>query len=134
MMIFYANFQKKAQEGENNVMAENQSQQDPRQEQEQQHEQEQHTWMEEIEIAGNQLVDTVKNLLQEGNVRRIIIRDPNDRVLLEIPLGAGVAVGSVMTVFAPILVAVGAMAALVSLVKVEVVRVDNQEEDGNESG
>lgn len=91
--------------------------------------QQERTWMEEFEVASNQLVDNIKNLVQEGNVRRIIIRDPNDRILMEIPLATGVAVGSVMTVFAPIFVAVGAMAALVSLVKVEVVRVESTNEE-----
>ncbi len=91
--------------------------------------QQERTWMEEFEIASNQLVDNIKNLVQEGNVRRIIIRDPNDRILMEIPLTTGVAVGSVMTVFAPIFVAVGAMAALVSLVKIEVVRVESTNEE-----
>jgi hypothetical protein len=83
---------------------------------------EQHTWVEEIEVAGNQLVDLVKQLISEGNVRRLIIRHPDGHVLLEIPLTAGVAVGGVMVLFAPLLAALGAMAALLAQVKVEVVR------------
>lgn len=85
------------------------------------------TWTEEMEIAGSELVGMVKTLLREGNVRRLIIRQPNAGVLMEIPLTAGVAVGGVMTVFAPILVALGAMAALVDLVQVEIVRVEEKE-------
>ncbi|PJF24623.1 MAG: hypothetical protein CUN53_16890, partial [Phototrophicales bacterium] len=53
------------------------------------------TFTEEVEITGNQLLETVKNLIEQGNVRRLIIRNPDDRVLLEVPLtigaGAGVA-------------------------------------------
>ncbi len=78
--------------------------------------------IEEIEIAGDQLVSRVKELIREGNVRRLIIRKSGGDVLLEIPLTAGLAVGGVTTIFAPILVALGAMAALIANFKVEVVR------------
>ncbi len=83
---------------------------------------EQRTWVEEIEVAGSQLVDVVKGLIAEGNVRRVVIRHPDGHVMLEIPLTAGVAVGGVMVIFAPLLAALGAMAALLAQVKVEVVR------------
>lgn len=82
------------------------------------------TWTEEIEIAGNQLVEQVKKLIKEGNVRRVIIRTPDNRVLVEIPLTTGAAVGGVLTLFNPVLAAVGAMAALIANVKVEIVRTD----------
>ncbi len=78
-------------------------------------------WTEEIVIAGNQLVERVKELMAEGNVRRLIIRKPSGEALLEIPLTAGVAVGGVFTVMAPILAALGALAALLAAVKVEIV-------------
>ena len=55
--------------------------------------QEGRTWTEEIEINAGELVDRVKKLIEEGNVRRLIIRKPNDEILLEVPLTAGVAVG-----------------------------------------
>jgi hypothetical protein len=84
------------------------------------------TWTEEIQIAANELVDRVKELIEEGNVRRLIIRTPNDEILLEIPLTAGVAVGSVMTVFAPVLVALGAMAALLTVVKIQIIRTKDE--------
>lgn len=80
------------------------------------------TWTEQIEVAGNQLVDRIKELIGEGNVRRVIIRKPDDEVLLEVPLTAGVAAAGVVTVFAPLLAALGAMAALVAKFKVEIVR------------
>ena len=81
-----------------------------------------HTWVEEIEMAGDQLVGRVKELLAEGNVRRLIIRNPEGQVLIQIPLTAGVVVGGVFTIFAPVLAAIGALAALVARVKVEIVR------------
>jgi len=81
-----------------------------------------HTWIEEIEIAGSQLVERVKDLIAEGKVRRLIIRNAEDKVLVEIPLTAGVAVGGVVTFFAPVLAALGALAALLTRVKVQIVR------------
>ena len=78
--------------------------------------------IEEIEIAGDQLVSRVKELIREGNVRRLIIRKSDGDVLIEIPLTAGLAVGGVTTILAPILVALGAMAGLIASFKVEVVR------------
>ena len=81
-----------------------------------------HNWREEIEIAGNQLVERVKDLIAEGNVRRLIIRNAEDKILLEIPLTAGVAVGGVVTLLSPVLAALGALAALIAHCKVQVVR------------
>lgn len=81
-----------------------------------------HTWREEIEIAGNQLVERVKELIAEGNVRRLIIRNAEDKIMLEIPLTAGVAVGGVVTLLSPVVAALGALAALIAHVKVQVVR------------
>ena len=80
------------------------------------------TWTEEIQIAGSELVERFKELVAEGNVRRVVLRTPDDRMLLEIPLTAGVAVGGVVTVLSPVLAALGALAALVAKVKVEIVR------------
>ena len=86
-------------------------------------------WIEEIEIVGDQLVGRVKELIKEGNVRRLIIRNSDGEVLLEVPLSAGLAVGGVTTLFAPVLVALGAMAGLIASFKVEVVRRPDKEED-----
>src|SRR5262245_15737942 len=80
------------------------------------------TWMEEIEVAGHQLVERVKELIAEGNVRRLILRTQDDKLILEIPLTAGAVVGGVVTLFAPLLAALGALAALVARVKVQIVR------------
>jgi len=84
---------------------------------------------EKVTIAGNQLVEYVKNAIAAGNVRRLIIRKPNDEVLLEFPLTAGVAVGGVLTAMAPVLAALGAMAALLTQVKVEIVRKEDSDDD-----
>jgi hypothetical protein len=87
------------------------------------------SWAETIEIAGDQLVAKVKELIKEGNVRRLIIRNAEGHVLLEIPLTTGLAVGGVTTMIAPILVALGAMAALIASFKIEVIR---KQEDGDQ--
>ncbi len=90
---------------------------------------EEKTWTEEIEVSGSQLVDYVKDLIQEGNVRRLIIRTSEDKTLLEIPLTAGVAVGGVVTIVTPVLAALGALAALLVNVKLQIVRLDTGDEE-----
>lgn len=90
---------------------------------------EERTWTEELEVSGKEVVDTVRDLLHQGNVRRIIIRKPDDTVLLEIPLTAGVAVGGILVTFMPLLAGLGALAALLASVKIQVVRVENGEDD-----
>jgi hypothetical protein len=88
-----------------------------------------HTWTEQIEIAGSELVDRTKELIAEGNVRRLIIRNPDDEKLLEVPLTTGVVVGGAFTIVAPILAALGAMAALLARVKIEIVRTERKAEE-----
>jgi hypothetical protein len=73
---------------------------------------------EEFKVSGHDLVNKVKELIQEGNVRRIIIKDKDGKTLVELPLTVGV----VGAVFAPILAAVGALAALVTECSIVVVR------------
>ena len=88
-----------------------------------------HTWTEQIEIAGSELVDRTKELIAEGNVRRLIIRNQEGEKLLEVPLTAGVVVGGAFTLIAPVLAALGAMAALLARVKVEIVRTERKAEE-----
>lgn len=64
---------------------------------------------ETFKIRGDELLKKVKELIHKGNVRRIIIKDKKDKVLAEFPLTLGV----VGVVLAPVLAAVGAIAALV---------------------
>lgn len=82
------------------------------------------TWVEDMEIAGGQLVEKVKELIAEGNVRRVIIRSQDNKTLVEIPLTAGVVVGGVVTLAAPLLAALGALAALIAKVKIQIIRTD----------
>jgi len=65
---------------------------------------------EEFKVSGEALVDKIKELAHEGNIRRIIIKDKSDRTLVDIPLTFGV-IGALL---APQLAAIGAVAALVT--------------------
>jgi len=67
------------------------------------------TVWETLKGQGGQVVDEVKRIIHEGNVRRVIVRQ-KDRVVAEFPLTVGV-VGAIV---APVLAAVGAVAALAS--------------------
>jgi hypothetical protein len=66
--------------------------------------------VEEIQVVGRDLVDKVKALIHEGNVRRIIIKDVQGNTFVEIP----VTVAAVGVILAPVLAAVGAIAAAVA--------------------
>jgi len=89
-------------------------------------------WVEEIEVAGNEVVARVKELIDEGNVRRLIIRKPDGEILMEVPLTAGVVVGGAAMVFAPLFAALGALAAFLTQLKIEVVRTGEEPVDGEE--
>jgi hypothetical protein len=65
---------------------------------------------EEFKVSGEDVVKTVKELVEKGNARRIIIKNEEGKTLIEIPLTLG-AVGAIL---APALAAVGAIAALVT--------------------
>ncbi len=68
------------------------------------------------------LVDKVKSLIHEGNVRRIIIRDEHGNTFMEIP----VTVAAIGAVLAPVLAALGAISALVAKFTVVVVRTEDK--------
>ena len=74
---------------------------------------------EEFRVRGEALVEKVKELVHEGNIRRILIMDNDGKTLLDIPLTLGV-LGALV---APQLAALGALAALVSdaMIVVEIV-------------
>lgn len=76
------------------------------------------TWWETIKVEGGELLDQVKKILHEGNVRRIVIKQ-GTRSVAEFPLTVGV----VGTLVAPILAAIGALAALLTECSIEVERV-----------
>lgn len=79
------------------------------------------TWWETVKAEGGQLLDQLKELIEAGNVRRIVVKQ-HDRTIAEFPLVVGV-VGAVI---APVLAAVGAIAAVVTDCRIEVERVEKK--------
>ncbi|QNE48547.1 DUF4342 domain-containing protein [Glaciihabitans sp. INWT7] len=73
---------------------------------------------EKLRVKGEAMVAKVRELLHEGNVRRITVKDGAGHTVMEIPVNAGV----VAAVVAPVLVAVAAIAALASDWEIEVYR------------
>ena len=79
------------------------------------------TFKESFKLAGDQLVDAVRKILREGNARRVIIKQ-DGRTIAEFPLTAGV----IGAVFAPVLAAVGALAAVLTECTLEVERIADE--------
>jgi len=75
---------------------------------------------EEYKIRGEKVLEKVRELVHEGNVRRLIIQNDEGRTLIEVPLTVGV-VGAAL---APVWAAIGAIAALVTSCSIVVVRGD----------
>jgi uncharacterized membrane protein YvbJ len=73
---------------------------------------------EEFTVRSEDLVSKIKDLVHEGDVSRIIVRDENGKTLLEIPVWAGI----VGTILAPWLAALGAIAALATKCTITVIR------------
>lgn len=86
------------------------------------HPKQKRTWTEEFEVAGDQLVASIKRLAAEGQVRRIRITEPDGDLVLEMPLTIGAIAGGAVVIAAPLLAVIGALAAFVTKVRVEVVR------------
>jgi len=76
-------------------------------------------YREELQVMGEQLLTKVKELLHEGNVRRIIIKHEG-QTIMEFPLTVGV----VSVLAMPQLVAIGAISALLAQYSIEVVRIE----------
>lgn len=75
---------------------------------------------EEFKIDGSELVDKIKELIHQGNIRRIILKNDAGETLIEIPLTLGLIGAALM----PVLAAVGAIAALVARLTIVVEKVD----------
>ena len=84
---------------------------------------EERSWSETINVDASQLLGKVQQLIREGNVRRIVVKQ-SGRSIAEFPLTIGV----VGAVFAPVLAAVGAMAALLTDCSIEIERTTTPDE------
>lgn len=74
-------------------------------------------------VNSNEIVDKVKQLIHEGNIRRVRLLN-NERTIIEIPLSVGAPVVAVGILAAPLLAAIGAFAALVTECTIEVEKVE----------
>ena len=79
------------------------------------------TWWEKVEGTTNQVLDQLKKLVEEGNVRRVVVKQ-RGRTVAEFPLTVGV-VGAVL---APVAAAIGALTALMTDCTIEVERATTQ--------
>jgi hypothetical protein len=80
-------------------------------------------FQEDLQVMGEQLLTKVKELVHEGNVRRIIIKQ-DGKSIVEFPLNVGV----VGVLLAPTLAAIGAIGALIAQCSIEIVRVESPAE------
>ncbi|MBL7161722.1 MAG: DUF4342 domain-containing protein [Anaerolineales bacterium] len=81
------------------------------------------TRTEEFQVSGDKMVGKIKEVLHEGNIRRVAIQNEDGRVLIDVPLYLGV-VGALL---APQLAAIGAIAALVTKCTLIVEKVEEEE-------
>ncbi|MFC2013303.1 DUF4342 domain-containing protein [Chloroflexota bacterium] len=86
------------------------------------------TTNEKFTISGSQLVDKIKQLVHEGNIRKVRVLH-EERTILEIPLSIGAPAAALTILAAPVLAALGAFAALVTECTIEVERVDKEQKE-----
>jgi hypothetical protein len=89
---------------------------------------EERTIWETIRLQGSEILDKLNKLVQEGNARRIIVKQGN-RVVAEFPLTAGI-IGAVL---APVLAAIGALVALLKDCSIEVERLKQEPDSKNQA-
>lgn len=77
----------------------------------------------EFKVTGEELLARIKELIREGNVRRIIIKNDKGETYLEIP----VTIGLIGAIVAPVFAAIGALAALAANFTVEVEKKEDEE-------
>ena len=92
------------------------------------------TWIDEIEVKGDELVGRVKQLAADNRVKRIRVVEPDGDIALEIPLTYGALAGGAVVIAAPVLAVVGALAALVAKVKIEIVHEESEEKAKDKAG
>jgi hypothetical protein len=82
------------------------------------------TTEQKFDVKGSQLVDKVKQLIHEGNIRRVKIMH-DGKTMLEIPLSIGAPAAALGIMMVPVLAAIGAFAALVTECTIVVEKVDD---------
>ena len=79
----------------------------------------------EFKVNGKDLLNKIEELIKEGNIRRIIIKDANGKTFIEIPLTFGV----IGVLAAPVVAAVGALAGVVTNCTIEIVKQEEEKEE-----
>ena len=87
------------------------------------------SWVEEIEVAGERLVAQVRKLADDASVRRIRVKPRDGDVAVDIPLTVGALAGGAVVIAAPVLAVLGALAAFVAKLDIEIVREAPEGED-----
>ncbi len=77
---------------------------------------------EQLEVAGEELASKVRELVKQGNIRKLIIRSADGRILLQLPLTLGVVVGGGLAFFYPMLALLSFIGGLVARVHIEIIR------------
>jgi hypothetical protein len=79
---------------------------------------------ESFKVTGDEILAKVKEIIKEGNARRIIIKNDKDETIIEFPL----TIGAIGVVLAPVFAAVGTLAALATSCTIIVEKKNNEEE------
>jgi uncharacterized membrane protein len=82
---------------------------------------------EEFKISGDALVAKIKELIHQGNIRRIIIKNEEGNTLIEIPMTVGIIGGVVSAAFFPVVAAIGVIGAMVAHLTVVIERQESVE-------
>ncbi len=85
------------------------------------------SWIDEIEVKSEELVNRVKQLAEDNKVKRIRIVEPDGDIALEIPLTYGAIAGGAVVLAAPVLAILGALGAFAAKLKIEVVKEEEAE-------
>ncbi|MEU4579832.1 DUF4342 domain-containing protein [Nonomuraea sp. ATR24] len=84
---------------------------------------------EETKVRGHELTEKIKQVIHEGNVRRIILKDSHGNTVLEVPVTVGVAA----LIVAPVITAVGALAAMAAEWNIQIERTDDETRQAQEA-
>lgn len=85
------------------------------------------SWIDEIEVKGEELIARVKQLAADNKVKRIRVVEPDGDIALEIPLTYGAIAGGAVAIAAPVLAILGTLAAFAVKLRIEVVHEDTVE-------
>ena len=86
------------------------------------------TWIEEVEVASEELLGRVKQLAADNKVKRIRVIEPDGDIALEIPLTYGAIAGGAVVLAAPVLAILGTLGAFAARLRIEIVHEDEEGE------